>query len=79
MKEMAAVLMHVSSAMNQMSSSAYLSVKELLVSPTWKYSHECPEQKHPNAPPAVVLEGENDYRNHFNISGMYTAFYSSLR
>ncbi len=66
MTKMAALLPEVSQAMNKMSSSAYLSVKELLVSASWKYCHECPERKHPEAPPMIVMKRGGEM---FKISG----------
>ena len=69
MTKMAAVLSEVSKAMNRMSSSAYLSVKELLVSAAWKYSHDRSQQKHLREPTPVMLEGEQNYSECFNISG----------
>ena len=71
MTKMAAVLSEVSSAMNRMSSSQYLSVKELVASTLWKYTHQCPEPKHPRSPPTVALEGEDSYKEQFNIAGMH--------
>ena len=71
MTKMAAVLSEVSSAMNRMSSSQYLSVKELLSSSMWKYAHQCPQQKHVETPPPVVLSGDSDYKEHFNIAGTH--------
>lgn len=72
MTKVAAVLSNVSQAMNKMSSPSYLSVKELLVSPMWKYIHDCPEQKHSKSPPTVALEGANNYHEQFNIAGNWT-------
>ena len=66
---MAIVLRQISEIMSNMSHSAYLSVKELLASSTWKYSHQCTDQKHTDTPPPVVLEGDN-YKEHLNISGI---------
>lgn len=69
MTKLAAVMTGLSHAMNKMSSAGYLSVKELLTSPMWKYAHTCPVQKHPKAPPTLVLEGDENYHEHFNIAG----------
>jgi hypothetical protein len=69
MAKMAAVLSEVSKEMGQISLDGYLSVKELLAVPMWKYSHTCPEQKHPKAPPTVALRGAGNYQEDFNISG----------
>ena len=76
MNKMAAVLTEVSKAMSIMSSHGYLSVKELIASPMWKYAHDCPEQKHLMAPPTVTMRGADNYQEHFNISG--TINYSSV-
>ena len=75
MTKIAAVLSEVSKAMNRMSSSTYLSVKELLASPAWKYSHDRSQQKHSRAPTPVVLEGEQNYSERFTISGMYVMIF----
>ena len=71
MTKMAAVLLETSEIMMRMPHSAYLSAKEQLASPMWKYSHECLEQKHTDSPPQVVLEGDSNYKEHFNISGVH--------
>ena len=69
MTKMAAVLSKVSKVMSTMSTHGYLSVKELIASPMWKYAHDCPEQKHPKAPPTVTMGGADNYQEHFNMSG----------
>ena len=68
MREMAAVLRDTARIMRDMPHPSYLSVKELIVNPSWKYLHECPGRKHQQAPSLVILK---DYPNHeeFNISG----------
>ena len=75
---MAAVLQRTSEIMSRMSHSAYLSVKEQLASPMWKYSHQCPDQKHTDSPPPVVLKGRSNYKEHFNISGRHQSELLSL-
>ena len=65
---MATVLLHTSEAMKDMSHASYLSVKELLISPAWKYSHMYPDRKHVHSPPDIVIKGK-DIEERFNISG----------
>ena len=65
MKKMAAVLLQTADAMNSFLSGSYFIVKELTISPTWRYLHQCPERRYPDAPPPVILKGENDYKEHF--------------
>lgn len=69
MSKMAAVVCRMSETMKDMSQSSYLSVKELLASSSWKYLHDCPDRRHTQEPPKIVMEGEGDYKECFNISG----------
>ena len=65
MSEMAAVLHGTSEVMKDMPHPSYLSVKELIVDPSWKYLHECPNRKHLQSPSPVILRGQK-----FDISGL---------
>ena len=71
MSKMASLLLRMADDMNGMQRPAYRSVKELLVSPTWKYLHNPPERKHPDKPPQIIMRGEDDYKEHFEIAGTY--------
>ena len=42
--------------MKDMSHASYLSVKELLISPSWKYSHKCPYRKYTDAMPVINVD-----------------------
>ena len=70
MNKMAAIILSMCETTKDMPHSSYLSVKELLASSSWKYLHDCPDRKHTKDPPKIVMEGENDYREHFYISGI---------
>ena len=69
MKKMAGVIMYMADTMRRIPHSSYLSVKELLSSPSWKYMHECPERKHTQEPPRIVMDRKFDYKEHFHIAG----------
>ena len=63
MTNMAAVLSEVCKGMGGMTNSKYLSLKEHLISPTWKYLHIGSQQDH-NQP--VISAGDGEL---LNISG----------
>ena len=67
---MAEVLTRTSEVMPKISdpSSSYLSIKELLISPSWKYCHKCPSRKHCDSLTDIVIYSENKPKS-FNISG----------
>ena len=69
MNKMAAVLLSTADVMKGFLRSSYLAVKELIAFPSWKYLHHCPERKHTDQPPQVVMKGEDDYQEHFEIAG----------
>ncbi len=66
---MATVLLRTADGMNGMERPAYLAVKELMASPSWRYSHRYPEMNHPYLPPKISMTGDDDYREHFEIAG----------
>lgn len=72
MSKMAAVLLRTADVMKGLLRPSYLAIKELMVSPTWRYSHQYPEQKHPDHPPQIILTGDGDYKEQFEIAGMCT-------
>ena len=72
MNKMAAIILSVSEIMQEMPHSSYLSVKELLASSFWKYLHDCPDRKHTEEPPKIVMEIDKDCKRHFNIAGEHT-------
>ena len=69
MNKMAAVLLCTADVMNDLQQPSYLAVKELTASPTWKHLHQYPEHKHPDHPPQIILTGDDDYKEHFEIAG----------
>ena len=73
MKKMADIIMCMAETMKGMSHSSYLSVKELLSCSSWKYMHECPDRKHTQEPPRIVMQGEDDYKEHFQIAGEFSS------
>ena len=75
-RKISAIVLRMSQTMKDMPHPFYLSVKELLVSPTWKYLHSCPDRSHTHEPPKVIVNGENEYTEHFNISGKFTCMFS---
>lgn len=71
MYKMAAVLQRMSEVMRDMSQSSYLLVKEQVACSCWKYSHINPDKNYSEEPPTLVMEGQEDYKEHFNISGKF--------
>ena len=69
MTKMAALIQQTSEAMNLLSTNYYLSVKELLISSNWKYSHRCTKRRYSHTP-KVICEGEA-----FNLPGKYVYSY----
>ena len=67
MTKMAVVLSEVCKGMSCMSDSDYLFVKELLISPTWKYLHAGSQQDHKQP---VISTGDGEL---LNISGAMCA------
>ena len=71
MTKMADVLVHTSEVMtNQIHDTSYLAVKELLSSPTWRYSHVHPQRKHTTSLPQIVMTGRGDHKEHLEIAGI---------
>lgn len=71
--KMAATLLRTSEVMtSQLHHASYLAVKELLVSPTWRYSHSCPQRKHTADIPQIVVTGCGDYKECSEIAGIHT-------
>ena len=35
--------------------------------------HECPDRKHTQEPPRIVMQGEDDYKEHFQIAGEFSS------
>ena len=77
MSKMAAVLHHTSEVMtSQLPPSSYLAIKELLASPTWRYSHHCDQRMHTADVPQTVITGSDIGRECFEIAGTYTSCFS---
>lgn len=73
MNKMAAVLLCTADVMKGLQWPSYLAIKEMMASPTRRYTHHYPEQKHSSKPPQIILTGDEDYKEHFEIAGMYVA------
>ncbi len=69
MSKMAPVLLRTADVMNGMHRPSYLAVKELMASPKWQYSHHYPERNHPDQPPKIIMMGDKDYKQNFEIAG----------
>ena len=74
MIKMAEILLRTSEVMNsqQFHHSTYLAVKELLATPTWKYSHSCSQIQHTADIPQVEMTGDGNYK----IPGTYVCISS---
>ena len=66
------ILLHTSDAMRRLLRPSYLAVKELLVSPTWRYLHRYPESKNPDQPPQTAIAADDDYKEIAGIMITYT-------
>ena len=75
MSKMASVLLQMADVMNGMERPVYRAVKELVASPTWKYSHQHQERMHTDQPPQIIMRGDDDYKEHFEIAGSYNELY----
>ena len=73
MTKMAAVLEHTSEVMtSKIHDTSYLALKELLSSPTWRYSHLHTLRKHTASLPQIVMTGCGEQKETLEIAGMAT-------
>ncbi len=79
MRKMAAVLLRTADVMKSLLRPSYLSVKELMASPTWRYSHHYTERNHPDQPPKIIMTGDDDYKEHFEIAGACNLVNSDIK
>ena len=71
MRKMAAVLLRTAEVMQGMLRASYLAVKELMASSTWRYLHQHSDRKYDDQPPKVIMTGDDDYKEHFEIAGKF--------
>lgn len=79
MSKMAAALQHMSETMKIMPHSSYLSVKELVASPSWKYIHNCPDRKNTHMPTKIdITEDESTEISGGTQNKIYVTMYHKL-